>query len=88
MAAPPLSTPLPFPSLLPAGPVHPRRCRSAGCRTPLPPAADRRPPSSRALPLALAGLLSLLALLVAPEHPKDQEAICQRHNGVAACRVW
>jgi hypothetical protein len=32
--------------------------------------------------------LVLLALLVAPEQPADQEAICQRHNGAAACRVW
>jgi hypothetical protein len=39
-------------------------------------------------PLALAGLLVLLALLLVPEHPADQEAICQRHNGEAACRVW
>jgi hypothetical protein len=29
-----------------------------------------------------------MAVLVAPEQPQDQEAICQRHNGVAACRVW
>jgi len=40
------------------------------------------------MPLLLAGVLCLMALLVAPEHPQDQEAICQRHNGVAACRVW
>jgi hypothetical protein len=33
-------------------------------------------------------LLILVALLLAPERPRDQEAICQRHNGVAACRVW
>lgn len=39
-------------------------------------------------PLALAAVLLLLALLLAPEQPGDQEAICQRHNGVAACRVW
>jgi hypothetical protein len=38
--------------------------------------------------LALAAVLLLLAVLVAPERPLDQEAICQRHNGVAACRVW
>ena len=40
------------------------------------------------VPLALAAVLLCLALLVAPEQPRDQEAICQRHNGVAACRVW
>jgi UDP-GlcNAc:undecaprenyl-phosphate GlcNAc-1-phosphate transferase len=28
------------------------------------------------------------AVLVAPEHPQDQAAICQRHNGADACRVW
>ena len=39
-------------------------------------------------PLALAAVLLCVALLVAPEQPRDQEAICQRHNGVAACRVW
>lgn len=38
--------------------------------------------------LLLAAVLCLLALLVAPEQPQHQEAICQRHNGVAACRVW
>ena len=36
----------------------------------------------------LAVLLLLLAVLVAPERPQVQEAICQRHNGVEACRVW
>jgi hypothetical protein len=40
------------------------------------------------LPLALAALLVALALLVAPEQPRDQEAICQRQAGVEACRVW
>ena len=40
------------------------------------------------VPLALAAVLLGVALLVAPEQPRDQEAICQRHNGVAACRVW
>ena len=40
------------------------------------------------VPLALAAVLWCVALLVAPEQPRDQEAICQRHNGVAACRVW
>jgi hypothetical protein len=40
------------------------------------------------VPLALAAVLLSLAVLVAPERPADQEAICQRHNGAAACRVW
>jgi hypothetical protein len=33
-------------------------------------------------------MLVLLALVVVPERPWDQEAICQRHAGVEACRVW
>lgn len=41
-----------------------------------------------AVPLLLSAVLCLVALLVAPEQPRDQEAICQRHNGVDACRVW
>ncbi|MFM7393776.1 MAG: hypothetical protein ACKO22_05310 [Cyanobium sp.] len=40
------------------------------------------------VPLLLTAALVLMAVLVAPERPGDQEAICQRHNGVAACRVW
>ena len=39
-------------------------------------------------PLAFAAVLLLLALLAAPEQPRHQEAICQRHNGAEACRVW
>jgi hypothetical protein len=30
----------------------------------------------------------LLAVLLAPERPRDQAAICQRHAGPVACRVW
>ena len=41
-----------------------------------------------AAPAILVGVLLLLALVVAPERPQVQEAICQRHNGVEACRVW
>ena len=37
--------------------------------------------------LLVAGLL-VAALALAPEAPQDQAAICQRHNGPAACRVW
>ncbi len=42
------------------------------------------------VPLAggLIVVLVLLALVVVPERPWDQEAICQRHAGVEACRVW
>jgi hypothetical protein len=32
--------------------------------------------------------LLLLAALLAPEQPRTQAEICQRHNGLAACRVW
>lgn len=39
-------------------------------------------------PLLLAALLCTIAMLVAPENPHLQEAICQRQSGVAACRVW
>jgi len=51
---------------------------------------SQRPPlgADALLPAALAGLLVLAAAAVAPERPRDQEAICQRHNGVEACRVW
>lgn len=53
------------------------------------PAAGPMAAGARAkAPWALAAVLLLLALLVAPEQPRFQEAICQRHNGVAACRVW
>ena len=39
-------------------------------------------------PATLALLLVLAAVVIAPERPQDQEAICQRHNGAVACRVW
>ncbi|MEA5413418.1 hypothetical protein VB737_16765 [Synechococcus sp. BA-120 BA3] len=41
-----------------------------------------------AAPLLLAVGLVLGAVVLAPEQPLDQEAICHRHNGVEACRVW
>jgi hypothetical protein len=44
--------------------------------------------ASPGLPLALVTILLLAAFLLAPEQPLDQQAICQRHNGVVACRVW
>ncbi|MCP9835681.1 MULTISPECIES: serine protease inhibitor [unclassified Cyanobium] len=46
------------------------------------------PRSRAATPLLLAVGLVLGAVLLAPEQPRDQEAICHRHNGVEACRVW
>lgn len=52
-------------------------------------ATPSRPGASGAVvPAALAAVLLLVAVVVAPERPQDQEAICQRHNGVEACRVW
>lgn len=51
-------------------------------------AVPRRPRRRLGLPVALLALLLLLATLLAPEAPQDQAAICQRHNGAVACRVW
>jgi len=39
-------------------------------------------------PLVLVAFLVTVALLLAPERPEAQEAICKRHAGVEACRVW
>lgn len=55
--------------------------------------AARRAPALRrgaspGVPLVLAAILVSVAAVVAPERPQDQEAICQRHSGVLACRVW
>lgn len=72
MTASCLSTPL----AAAARPMPERRCRDlAGI--------------SRGLswPLAVA-LLLLGAALLAPEQPAAQADICQRHYGIAACRVW
>lgn len=44
--------------------------------------------SAPGIPLLLLAVWLSAAALVAPEQPLDQEAICQRHNGAAACRVW
>jgi len=66
---------------------HPACCSMATPPLSTPPVFSPLP-STAGAPLALAGVLILMAVLVAPEQPQDQEAICQRHNGVAACRVW
>jgi len=49
---------------------------------------DCMPRARATTPLLLAVGLVLGAVLLAPEQPRDQEAICHRHNGVEACRVW
>ncbi|MEB3352240.1 MAG: hypothetical protein VKM01_07940 [Cyanobacteriota bacterium] len=82
VAASPFSTPAPF--AVAAG--HRPRPSSSGL------AALRRrrrlTAGARVSPVMLAALMVTLALLVAPEQPAAQEAICQRHNGPEACRVW
>ncbi len=40
------------------------------------------------LSVGLVLALLTLAVCTAPEAPENQAAICQRHNGEAACRVW
>ncbi|MCT0224253.1 hypothetical protein [Synechococcus sp. CS-1328] len=52
------------------------------------PERSAAPVDSVVITALLALLLVVMALLVAPERPADQEAICQRYNGVVACRVW
>jgi hypothetical protein len=47
-----------------------------------------RGPEPAAIHALLAGFLLAAALVAAPEAPQDQAAICQRHNGPVACRVW
>ena len=44
----------------------------------------------RARGLLLPAVLGLVlgAALLAPEQPRSQAEICERHNGVAACRIW
>ncbi|WP_254992960.1 hypothetical protein [Cyanobium sp. BA5m-21] len=73
--APGLRVALEFPAPISNTPVSSRqRSRSSGREI--------------TVPAVLAGVLLLLALVVAPERPQVQEAICQRHNGAEACRVW
>lgn len=82
----------PLVDLLPAWPPlaspRPRRTSALARRRSAAAAAALSRPALPTIPLALAGLLVALAVLVAPEQPRDQEAICHRHAGVEACRVW
>ena len=50
------------------------------------PRSWRLDPARLVAPAVLA--LVLAAALLAPEQPAAQAEICQRHNGVSACRVW
>lgn len=75
-----LSTALPLPRPVPA---------SGRSRQGLGPSQANPPSQAKpATHLMIAVGLVLGAVLLAPEQPRDQEAICHRHNGVAACRVW
>jgi hypothetical protein len=102
MVASCLSTPCALP--LPSAVVGPGSAVHAGppglaARMPrswrLPGAGRRRclraqgwPSPALLLSLVLAPTLLLVAAVAAPEQPQSQEAICQRHHGVEACRVW
>lgn len=57
---------------------------AAGLRRPL--LRSRVPARGLLLPVVLA--LVLAAALIAPEQPRAQAEICERHNGAAACRIW
>ncbi len=61
-----------------------RSARPVGLARPRPPRLRRDSLGSA----MLAGLLLLVASLAAPDRPMDHEVICQRQNGVDACRVW
>lgn len=46
------------------------------------------PSPALTLALVLAPTLVAVAVMAAPEQPQTLEAICLRHHGVEACRVW
>jgi hypothetical protein len=64
------------PRLLPTSLVRPGRGRPCSF-----------PHAVAVLPLLVVAVV-LTAALVAPEQPEQLGAICERHNGPAACRVW
>lgn len=82
----------PFVPLAP--PAHPGACwPSPGARRVRGAAVGSRPQrrvgdGGSGVPFLLASVLVAVALLLAPERPHDQEAICHRHSGEVACRVW
>ena len=55
-----------------------------GLRSPLP------RPRLRIRGVLLPAVLALVlgAALLAPEQPRAQADICERHNGAVACRIW
>lgn len=79
-------------SVIPSRPPVPVPVRSIGAPRVHPvrssPSCPRALRRDSWLPAVLAGCLLLLASVAAPDQPQDQEAICQRQNGVDACRVW
>jgi hypothetical protein len=86
-----------FTASLPVGPAPSRPLGHSLCRPlgralaqPFAGPGHRAPARHQrtAAPLLLAVALVLGAVVLAPEQPLDQEAICHRHNGVEACRVW
>jgi hypothetical protein len=54
----------------------------------LPVAHGRARVRVRGLLLPAVLCLVLGAALLAPEQPRAQAEICERHNGAAACRIW
>ncbi len=78
---------------LPPSLADPRPASLAGRVRPVPAARSSRAAKGLASAqslrgLALVGLFLALAALLAPEQPRAQAEICERHNGAAACRVW
>lgn len=66
---------------------------TASCfSTPLPVAHGlrMRRPRVRAQGLLWPAVVAMVlgAALLAPEQPRAQAEICERHNGAAACRIW
>ena len=79
MTASCFSTPLPVAHALPVAHGLRRPCLRVPVRSRV-----------RVRGLLLPAVLGLVlgAALLAPEQPRAQAEICQRHNGVAACRIW
>jgi hypothetical protein len=82
LAGPDLRRPLPAPALAARG--LQAGCLSRQTGSPSRPQGARRGWS----PVLVVVALLVTAFALAPETPQDQAAICQRHNGPAACRVW